>query len=100
MFLKLKLNGHFPVWFRLVGGACITAHSGHQPLDNFVHGTELGERIKSNHRSSNLPEMHWSKRGAQLMLQIQTKAPDGTVRTKFEQWHPALKLSSETEMVA
>jgi hypothetical protein len=29
------------------------------------------------------------------MLQTRTRALDGTLRAKFEQWHPALKPSSE-----
>jgi hypothetical protein len=44
--------------------------------------------------------MRWSKRGAHLMLQTRTRALDGTLRVKFEQWHPTLKPSSETEMAA
>ena len=45
-------------------------------------------------------QMRWSKRGAHLMLQTRTRVLDGTLRTKFEQWHPALKSSPETGMAA
>ena len=34
-------------------------------------------------------QMRWSKRGAHLMLQTRTRALDGTLRAKFEQWYPA-----------
>lgn len=34
------------------------------------------------------------------MLQTRTRVLDGTLCTKFEQWHPALKPSSEIEMAA
>ncbi len=34
------------------------------------------------------------------MLQTRTRVLDGTLRTKFEQWHPALKSSPETGMAA
>jgi hypothetical protein len=34
------------------------------------------------------------------MLQTRTRALDGTLRAKFEQWHRALKPASETEMAA
>ena len=57
---------------------------------NTVVGKRFGKR----------QQMRWSKRGAHLMLQTRTRALDGTLRAKFEQWHPALKPSSETEMAA
>ncbi len=34
------------------------------------------------------------------MLPTRTRVLDGTLRTKFEQWHPELKPSSEIAMVA
>ena len=35
--------------------------------------------------------MRWSKPGAHLMLQTRTRVLDGTLRNKFEQWHPGMK---------
>jgi hypothetical protein len=34
--------------------------------------------------------MQWTKRGAHLLLQIRTRALDGTLRPLFEQWYPGL----------
>ncbi len=34
------------------------------------------------------------------MLQTRTRALDGTLRAKFEQWHPALKPSPKTAIDA
>jgi hypothetical protein len=35
-------------------------------------------------------QMQWTKRGAHLLLQIRTRALDGTLRPLFEQWYPGL----------
>ena len=39
-------------------------------------------------------QMRWSKRGAHLMLQTRTRVLDGTLRSKFEQWHPGLAVAA------
>ena len=39
-------------------------------------------------------QMRWSKRGAHLLLQTPTRALDGTLRTKFEQWYPGLAVTA------
>ena len=39
---------------------------------------------------SKKPQMRWSKSGAHLMLQTRTRALDGTLRTRFQSWHPDL----------
>ena len=48
---------------------------------NTVVGKRFGKR----------QQMRWSKPGAHLMLQTRTRALDGTLREKFEQWYPGLK---------
>lgn len=35
-------------------------------------------------------QMQWTKRVAHLLLQIRTRAPDGTLRPLFEKWYPGL----------
>jgi hypothetical protein len=35
-------------------------------------------------------QMQWTKRGAHLLLQIRTRALDGTLRPLFEKWYPGL----------
>jgi hypothetical protein len=67
-------------------------------IPNYAERRRYGERVST--RFGKRQQMRWSKRGAHLMLQTRTRALDGTLRAKFEQWHPALKPSSETEMAA
>ena len=48
-------------------------------------------------------QMRWSKGGAHLMLQTRTRTLDGTLREKFEQWYPGLKVgdgSVKAEQIA
>ncbi len=35
-------------------------------------------------------QMQWTPRGAHLLLQIGTRALDGTLRTMFERWYPGV----------
>ena len=80
-------------------------------IPNYAERRRYGERVSTGFVESTVntvvgkrfgkrQQMRWSKRGAHLMLQTRTRALDGTLRAKFEQWHPALKPSSETEMAA
>ena len=80
-------------------------------IPNYTERRRYGERVSTGFVESTVntvvgkrfgkrQQMRWSKRGAHLMLQTRTRALDGTLRAKFEQWHPALKPSSETEMAA
>ena len=45
-------------------------------------------------------QMRWSKQGAHLMLQTRARTLDGTFRSKFEQWYPAMKSSGNIRMAA
>lgn len=80
-------------------------------IPNYAERRRYGERVSTGFventvntvvgkRFGKRQQMRWSKQGAHLMLQTRTRVLDGTLRTKFEQWHPALKSSSETEMAA
>jgi hypothetical protein len=35
-------------------------------------------------------QMQWTPRGAHLLLQMRTRALDGTLRPLFERWYPGL----------
>ena len=35
-------------------------------------------------------QVQWTKRGVHLLLQIRTRALDGTLRPLFERWYPGL----------
>jgi hypothetical protein len=35
-------------------------------------------------------QMQWTKRGAHLLLQMLTRALDGTLRPQFDRWYPGL----------
>jgi hypothetical protein len=45
-------------------------------------------------------QMRRSKTGAHLMLQTRTRTPDGTLRTKFQQWYPGMKADGDQKMAA
>lgn len=80
-------------------------------IPNYAERRRYGERVSTGFVESTVntvvgkrfgkrQQMRWSKRGAHLMLQTRTRALDGTLRAKFEQWHPALKPPSETAVAA
>ena len=80
-------------------------------IPNYAERRRYGERVSTGFVESTVntvvgkrfgkrQQMRWSKRGAHLMLQTRARVLDGTLRTKFEQWHPALKSSSEIGMAA
>ena len=70
-------------------------------LINYGERFRAGERISSclaestvnaviSKRFAKRQQMQWTKRGAHLLLQIRTRALDGTLRSLFEQWYPGL----------
>jgi hypothetical protein len=70
-------------------------------LINYGERFRAGERISSclaestvnaviSKRFAKRQPMQWTKRGAHLLLQIRTRALDGTLRPLFEQWYPGL----------
>lgn len=80
-------------------------------IPNYAERRRYGERVSTGFVESTVntvvgkrfgkrQQMRWSKRGSHLMLQTRARVLDGTLRTKFEQWHPALKSSSEIGMAA
>ncbi len=70
-------------------------------LINYGERYRAGERISSclaestvnaviSKRFAKRQQMQWTKRGAHLLLQIRTRALDGTLRALFERWFPGL----------
>jgi hypothetical protein len=70
-------------------------------LINYGERFRAGERISSclaestvnaviSKRFAKRQQMQWTKRGAHLLLQIRTRALDGTLRPLFERWYPGL----------
>jgi len=40
-------------------------------------------------------QMHWTKRGAHLLLQVPTQVMNGDLRGTFRRWYPGMKAGSE-----
>jgi hypothetical protein len=70
-------------------------------LINYGERIRAGERISSclaestvnaviSKRFAKRQQMQWTKRGAHLLLQLRTRALDGTLRPLFEKWYPGL----------
>jgi len=53
------------------------------PFESTVN-TVIGKRFAKKQ------QMQWTPRGAHLLLQIGTRALDGTLRTMFERWYPGV----------
>ena len=71
-------------------------------IPNYAERRRYGERVSTGFVESAIntvvgkrfgkrQQMQWSKPGAHLLLQTRTRALDGTLRGKFEQWYPGLK---------
>ena len=71
-------------------------------IPNYAERHRYGERVSTGFVESAIntvvgkrfgkrQQVRWSKPGAHLMLQTRTRALDGTLREKFEQWYPGLK---------
>jgi hypothetical protein len=80
-------------------GVYIAANTG--SLINYGERYRAGERISSclaestvnaviSKRFAKRQQMQWTKRGAHLLLQMRTRALDGTLRPQFERWYPGL----------
>ena len=83
-------------------------------IPNYAERRRYGERVSTGFVESAIntvvgkrfckrQQMQWSKPGAHLLLQARTRALDGTLRGKFEQWYPGLKggdKSAEDELRA
>ena len=74
-------------------------------IPNYAERHRYGERVSTafvestvntvvGKRFAKRQQMRWSKRGAHLMLQARTRALDGTLRRKFEEWYPGLAVSA------
>ena len=78
---------------------CI-ANNAHA-IPNCAERHRCGERVSTafvestvntvvGKRFSKRQKMRWPKSGARLMLQARTRVLDGTLRTRFQSWHPGL----------
>ena len=43
-------------------------------------------------------QMHWTQRGAHLLLQVRAQVLNNEFRETFRRWYPAMKAESETGM--
>ncbi len=73
-------------------------------IPNYAERRRYGERVSTGFVESTVntvvgkrfckrQQMRWSKAGAHLMLQTRTRTLDGTLRDKFEQWYPRMKVT-------
>jgi hypothetical protein len=80
-------------------------------LINYGERFRAGERISSclaestvnaviSKRFAKRQQMQWTKRGAHLLLQIRTRALDGTLRPLFEKWYPGLANDNSAAQAA
>ena len=92
-----KAAGEFDVYIRNNAGL----------IPNYAERRRYGERVSTGFVESAIntvvgkrfgkrQQMRWSKGGAHLMLQARTRTLDGTLRGKFEQWYPGLKVGDES----
>ena len=86
-----KATGEFEVYIRnawMIPNYADRRRYGERVSTGFVESaikTVVGKRFGKRQ------QMRWSKPGAHLMMQARTRALDGTLRKKFEQWYPGLK---------
>jgi hypothetical protein len=77
-------------------------------IPNYAERHRYGERVSTafvestvntvvGKRFAKRQQMRWSKRGAHFMLQTRTRALDGTLRGKFEQWYPGLAVATSDQ---
>ena len=77
-------------------------------VPNYAERHRYGERVSTafvestvntvvGKRFSKKQQMRWSKSGAHLLLQTRTRVLDGTLRTKFQSWHPGLFNAANTD---
>jgi hypothetical protein len=80
---------------------CVYIESNLDSLINYGERYRAGEPISScfaestvntviSKRFAKRQQMQWTPRGAHLLLQMRTRALDGTLRPLFERWHPGL----------
>jgi hypothetical protein len=80
-------------------------------IPNYAERRRYGERVSTGFVESTVntmvgkrfcksQQMRWSKRGAHLMLQTRARTLDGTLRQKFEDWHPGMKATPVLKLAA
>ena len=76
-------------------------------IPNYGERRRYGERISTAFVESTVnvvvgkrfvkkQQMQWSREGAHLLLQTRTRALDGTLRTMFEKWYPAMAANDQS----
>ncbi len=86
--------------------ACV-ANNAHT-MPNCAERHRYGERVSTafvestvntvvGKRFSKKRQMRWSRSGAHLMLQTRTRVLDGTLRARFQSWHPGLFNAANTD---
>jgi hypothetical protein len=74
----------------LFGEACLTK-------DSFTTTTvcRIGRISGVKQAVRQRQQMSWSRRGAQLLLQVRTRALNEEIREKFDEWYPGFNAQSE-----
>ena len=100
---------HLGKFVRAAQEFAVYIRSNTASLINYGERYRAGERISSclaessvnaviSKRFAKRQQMQWTKCGAHLLLQIRTRALDGTLRPLFERWYPGL-ANDETATV-
>ena len=77
-------------------------------IPNYAERHRYGEHVSSvfaestvnvvvGKRFNKRQQMRWSKPGAHGLLQTRTRALDGTLRSKFEEWYPGLSKENDDQ---
>jgi hypothetical protein len=99
---------HLRKFVRAAHEFAIYINSNAGGLINYGERYRAGERISSclaeatvnaviSRRFAKRRPMQWTPRVAQLLLQTRTRALDGTLRPRFERWHPGLAADNVCE---
>ena len=88
--IKVWLLGVSPmVWRRVLVPADCTLRELHGVFQ-VAMGSESTVNAVISKRFAKRQQMQWTKPGAHLLLQMRTRALDGTLRPQFERWYPDL----------
>jgi hypothetical protein len=85
---------------------------GNYIADNQAYIPDYGDRHRNGERISSAfaesavnqlvsrrmvkrQQMHWTKRGAHLLLQVRAQVMNGDLRGTFQRWYPGMKAGSE-----
>jgi DNA-binding NtrC family response regulator len=91
---------------------CMIRDFGNYIADNQAFIPDYGDRHRNGRRISSAfaesavnqlvsrrmikrQQMHWTKRGAHLLLQVRSQVLNGDLRDSFRRWYPGMKAGSE-----